>query len=542
MNKIFNKTKQFVFSQQKSIFSSALILAFMIVIARLFGFLRYRILAGYFTTDTLDIFYASFRIPDLVFEILITGALISSFIPIYIKYKNDKEKLSTNISSIINLVFVVLFIFLIILFVFMNKIMALITPGYDIEKIRLISRYSRYLLIGQLPFLVFGNILTGIGQANKTFFLAALAPVFYNLGIIVATIILAPNLNLLAPVIGVVLGAVLFLLIQFPLLFKFDFKYCFILKKTRGLIEFVKTTIPRILTVLTAQIDATIDLALATLLEPGSYTILYLAQRFQLLPVSVIGIALGQASFPYLSEMYQNNKIDEFKKVVVDSIMNIFFLTIPIMLFFVFARTPLIRLFFGGVKFDWNSTVLTAITLSFFALSLPFHSVYYFLTRCFYAFLDTKTPFILSIISVSLNAILSIVFIVFLKLPVWSLAISFSISMTINVILLFILLFKRIKGLNLKIIFLETSKILFASLISSIFSYYLLKFLDGLVFDTTRTIQVFFLLTTVGIIYLLLYLFIAWLINTKEIYLVSKLIIKAKEYKKKIIELQTVYE
>ncbi len=542
MNKIFNKTKQFVFSQQKSIFSSALILAFMIVIARLFGFLRYRILAGYFTTDTLDVFYASFRIPDLVFEILITGALISSFIPIYIKYKNDKEKLSTNISSIINLVFVVLFIFLIILFVFMNKIMALITPGYDIEKIRLISRYSRYLLIGQLPFLVFGNILTGIGQANKTFFLAALAPVFYNLGIIVATIILAPNLNLLAPVIGVVLGAVLFLLIQFPLLFKFDFKYCFILKKTRGLIEFVKTTIPRILTVLTAQIDATIDLALATLLEPGSYTILYLAQRFQLLPVSVIGIALGQASFPYLSEMYQNNKIDEFKKVVVDSIMNIFFLTIPIMLFFVFARTPLIRLFFGGVKFDWNSTVLTAITLSFFALSLPFHSVYYFLTRCFYAFLDTKTPFILSIISVSLNAILSIVFIVFLKLPVWSLAISFSISMTINVILLFILLFKRIKGLNLKIIFLETSKILFASLISSIFSYYLLKFLDGLVFDTTRTIQVFFLLTTVGIIYLLLYLFIAWLINTKEIYLVSKLIIKAKEYKKKIIELQTVYE
>ena len=114
--------------------------------------------------------------------------------------------------------------------------------------------------------------------------------------------------------------------------------------------------------------------------------------------------------------------------------------------------------------------------------------------------------------------------------------------MTINVILLFILLFKRIKGLNLKIIFLETSKILFASLISSIFSYYLLKFLDVLVFDTTRTIQVFFLLTTVGIIYLLLYLFIAWLINTKEIYLVSKLIIKAKEYKKKIIELQTVYE
>ena len=542
MNQIFNKTKQFVFSQQKSMFSSALILAFMIVIARLFGFLRYRILAGYFTADTLDIFYASFRIPDLVFEMLITGALISSFIPIYIRYKNDKEKLSVNISSIINLVFVVLFVFLIILFVFMDNIMAIITPGYDIEKIRIISMYSRYLLIGQLPFLVFGNILTGIGQANKTFFLAALAPVFYNLGIILTTIFFASNLNLLAPIIGVMFGAVLFFLIQFPLLFKFDFKYRLILKKTKGLIEFIKITIPRIITVLTAQIDATIDLALCTLLNPGSYTVLYLAQRFQLLPVSVIGIAFGQASLPYLSEMYQNKRIDEFKKVVVDSIMNIFFLTFPIMFFFIFARTPLIRLFFGGEKFDWNSTVLTAITLSFFALSLPFHSIYYFLTRCFYAFLDTKTPFILSAISVSINAILSIIFIVFLKLPVWSLAISFSISMTVNVILLFILLYKILNGLNLKIIFLETSKILFASLISSIFSYYLLKFLDVLVFDTTRTIQVFFLLITVGIIYLLLYLFIAWVINTKEIYLVSKLILKAREYKKKIVELHTVYE
>lgn len=542
MNKILDKTRQFIFAKQTSMFSSAMIISLMIVISSLCGFLRFRILSGIFTKDELDIFLASFRIPDLIFEILITGALTSSFIPIFIKFQEKKEELDINISSIINLIMLIMFSLIILLFIFMDRIVPLITPGFPESKIIPIILYSRMLLLGQLPLMIMANFLTGIGQAEKKFLLSAVAPVLYNLSIIVSSLVLSSYLFLLAPIIGVILGAVLFFLIQLPLLHDSKFKYFFVIKKTQGLVEFFRVIIPRGLTVIVSQLDATVDLILATFLGSGSYTVFYFAQRLQLLPVSVIGVAFGQASLPYLSEVYQAKKFEEFKKIIIDSILNLIFFVIPIMSFFIFARTPLIRLFFGGQKFDWEATVSTAVTLSYFAFSLPFHSLYYFLTRCFYAFLDTKTPFFISVASILINTLLSIVFVLFLKLPVWSLAISFSFSMIVNVLILIIILSKKIQGLDFGLLLFESMKMIAATGISSFIVYYLMKLMDGLVFDTSFTINVFLLLLTGAIIYFSLYLFICWLIDVKEIYLVTKLILKAKEYHKRIIEFYTSYE
>lgn len=542
MDRFIKKTSQFIFSQQKSIFSSTMIISFMIVVASFFGFIRYRVLAGYFSTEQLDIFFASFRIPDLVFQILITGALTSTFIPIYIKYQKDKKELSENISTIINVVFIAMIIFIIILSFLLDFIIPIITPGYSREKNAQIILFSRYLLLGQLPFLVLGNFLTGIGQANKTFLLAAVAPVIYNIAIIIATVLFTSSFSLLAPVVGVIAGALLFYFIQIPLLFSGQFVYTLIVKKTKGLVEFVRMMIPRAFTVVVSQIDATIDLTLTTFLGGGAYTMFYLAQHLQLLPVSVIGIAFGQASLPYLSEMYQEKRMEEFKKIIIDSILNVFFLTIPIMSFFVFARTPMVRLFFGGQKFDWNATVLTAITLSYFSLSLPFHSIYYFLTRCFYALLDTRTPFAISVLSIAVNTGFSLFFIFVMHLPVWSLAISFSLSMILSFVLLFFILAIRLKNFDFRFFTIETTKILLVTAITSIATYYSMKLLAVFVLDTSRTINIFFLLAIGGVIYLILYLLLSLAADVKEIYLITKLLLKAKEYQKKFTELYTNYE
>ena len=542
MNKIFSTTKSFILSKQSSIFSSALILATMIIISRLFGFLRYRVLSSYFSKDQLDLFLASFRIPDLIFEVLITGTLTTSFIPIFIKYQKNRHELDENISSIINLISLFLVIFVFIAYLSLDWIIPFITPGYSQEKIKIIIDYSKLLLIWQLPCLIAGNYLTGISQSNKRFFLPALAPIVYNLAIIIYTYFFVNSLNLNAPVIGANIGALLFLLIQLPILKRAGFSYKLMLKKTVGLIEFIRIIIPRTLTVIIAQIDATIDLSLTSLLGTGAYTVFYFAQRLQLLPVSVVGIAFGQASLPYLSELFQEKKVEEFKKIVVDSILNLFFFAIPTASYLIFARTPLVRLFFGGQKFDWDATVLTAVTLSWFAVSIPFHTIYYFLTRCFYAILDSRTPFYLSVVSIFINLTLSLLMILVFKQPVWSLAISFSTAMILNVILLFIIFHRRIGQLNLKFFGLESIKIFVSSLFSSLTGYYLLKLLDGLIFDTSRTINVFFLLLTVSLVYLLLYLFLSWIFDVKEIYLISKLVTKAKEYQKKILEIYTSYE
>ncbi|MBI4008916.1 murein biosynthesis integral membrane protein MurJ [Candidatus Roizmanbacteria bacterium] len=542
MNKILNRTKQFIFAKQTSMFSSAVVIAIMIVVSRLFGFFRYRTLAGLFTKEELDIFFASFRIPDLVFEILITGALTSTIIPIFIKYQNNKEELNTNISSIINLILLLMGLFIFVLFILMGFIVPAITPGFSREKIAAVILYSRLLLIGQLPFLIIGNFLTGIGQAHKMFLLPALAPIFYNLAIILSAKALASTFYLLAPIFGVIGGAVLFILIQLPILANSHFSYKLILKKTAGMLEFFRIVIPRALTVIFAQIDATIDLILTTFLGAGSYTVFYFAQHLQLLPVSVIGVAFGQASLPYLTEVYQGKRIEEFKKIIADSILNLLFFTIPIASFFIFSRTPLVRLFFGGQKFDWDATVSTAVTLSFFSLSIPFHTIYYFITRCFYAFLDTKTPFFISVLTIGVNTFLSVIFVVIFKFPVWSIAGSFSIAMILNVVILFLVLAEKIEGLDFRFLIFESLKMVVATALASVIVYYSMKLMDGLVFNTSYTINVFFLLLTGWSMYLILYIFLSWLLNVKEIYLVGKLLMKAREYQKKIIEFYTSYE
>ncbi len=542
VERFFKTTSNFIFARQKTIFSSALLLSFMIVLARLGGFLRYRILAGYFDPTSLDVFFASFRIPDLIFEILITGALTSSFIPIFIKYKANKEELSENISSVINLIFVLLFAFIVVASVFMDKIIGALTPGYGPAQTRQIVEFSLILLLGQLPFLVAGNFLTGLGQANKTFFLPAVAPIVYNLAIIIVTVFFSKTLLLAAPIWGVVAGAALMFIIQMPLLWYSRFDYKLVLKKTKGLVEFVRLVIPRAFTVVVAQIDATIDLTLSTLLGGGAYTAFYLAQHLQLLPVSVLGMAFGVASLPYLTEIYQEKRLDEFKKIVTDSILNLFFLTVPAAVFFIFARTPLIRLFFGGPKFSWDATVTTAVTLSYFSISLPFHTVYYLLTRCFYSILDSRTPFYVSLVSILINTVLSLLFVFYFRLPVWALGISFSISIIVNSLALFYILSRKIPGFPLDFIVVELGKMGLSAGIAGAFSYFLMKLLDGLIFDTAFTINVFLLLMTTFVAFMSIYLFIGWLVDVKELYLLTRLMLKAQEFQKKFTELYSQHE
>ncbi len=539
MEKFLNNTKKIIFLKQKNILSSALILASMIVISRFFGFLRYRTLTIFFSKEELDLFFASFRLSDIVFEILISGALTSAFIPIFIKYEKRQEELENNISSIINFMMLGLFLFIFTIFVAANFIIPIITPGFSPKDISYIITFSRILLIGQLPFLVLGNILSGMAQANKIFIITAVAPIIYNLAIVLTTIFFSQSFWIYGPLIGVILGALLFFIIQLPLIFIINFHYRPFTIKKSVLIEFFRLFLPRVFSVITTQIDLTIDLTLSSLLGPGSYTVFFFAQHLQLFPVSLVGMAIGQASLPYLSELYKEEKFIEIKKIFTDFLLQILFLTIPLSFFFVFARTPIVRFFFGGEKFDWEGTNQTALTLSYFALSLPFHSIFYLIVRSFYATHDTKTPFFVNSFSVLINTLLSLFFVFVLKLPVWSLAISFSISISVNVFFLLWFFYKKITGFQVDRILKNSVKFYFASFVSACFSYPLMKLLDGLILNTVRTINVFFLLVIIFSFFVLLYLFLAWLLNVEEIYVLAKLLIKIKEMKKKIIEVYT---
>lgn len=539
MEKFINNTKRLIFHKQKDILSSALILSSMFILARIFGFLRYRTYNSYFPKEEIGLFLAAFRIPDIVFEIIITGALSAAFIPLFIKYKTQNEKLSTNISTIINFLFGILFFFIIIIFILLDKITPLIMPGFPKNEMPMVVSISRILIISQLPFMIVGSILSSISQANRMFIITALAPIFYNLGIIFGTILFSQIYGIYGPVIGVIIGSSLFFVIQLPAIFITHFKYRITALNREVLPEFVRLVLPRFLTVITKQIDLTVDLFLASLRGPGPYAIFYYAQSVQFFPVTFIGVAFGQAALPYLSELHSEKKIAELKRIFTDSILQLLFLSVPLSLFFIFARTPLIRFALGGPKFDWEGTVQTAKALSYFAISIPFHTIFYFVTRAFYATHDTKTPFKINAFSTIINTGLSVYFISFLNLPVWALALSFSIAVSINILLLLYFFYKRINGFDLKKLIKNSIKIYIAAFLSALLAYIFMKLLDTWILDTTRTINVFLLLSLVFGLFSFLYLFISWLINNEEIYLLGTLIVKIKQLKQMITEVHT---
>ncbi len=535
MNNIFRKTRDAILTRQNGIISSTLIIASMMIAARVFGFARYRVLNGFFAKEELDLFYAAFRVPDFVFEILITGALTTTFIPFYMKYAKDSKKQSEFTSSLINFISLALFVFIAVLFVIMPWIVRYMTPGFSDEAFAQITFLSRLILVGQLPFLVFGNFLTGLSQANKMFLIPAFAPVLYNISIVLFTYYLAPSIGLYSTVLGVVFGALMLFLCHLIVLHRLNFVYSFTFRYLSDVLSFFKQIIPRLLTVLAAQIEATIDLALASLLTQGSYTIFYLAQHLQLLPVSIIGISIGQASMPYLTEMYQERKFDELKNVIVDSLNNILFLTVPIAGFFIVNRTPIVRLVYGASKFDWDATVLTALTMSYFCFSLPFHSVYYFITRCFYAAMDSKTPFFVSIVAIFFNTVLSFIAVTVLHLPVWSLGITFSITIVLQVIALLIIFSFRVHGLSIGLLVKETTKVVIAGSLASLVAYDARKLFDGLIFDTSRTLNLFFLMCITFGIMTITYIFAVWTLDSRGLFVITKAIVGIKTMPKKIM-------
>lgn len=536
MERLLHNTKKLIYQRQHDILSSAIILSIMIIISRVFGLVRYRTFATFFTKEELDIFFAAFRLPDLIFEILITGALSSAFIPIYIKYKKDKQELYTNISSIINLVFTSLFVIILVIIVFADPIVRFMTPGFTDAQIDYVVYLSRILIVGQLPFLVMGNMLSGISQANQTFVISAIAPIVYNIGIIGGTIILAPYLWLFGPVIGVVFGAFLFFLVQIPTMYILRFNYRPFIFNRKVLHEFITLFVPRTLSVITTQIDLTIDLTLSTLLGSGSYTIFYFAQHLQLFPVSFVGVAFGQASLPYMSNLFKDGQLATIKKLFVDSILQLLYISIPLSLFFIFARTPIVRIIFGGKKFDWVGTNATALTVSIFALSIPMHTIFYFITRSFYATHDTKTPFIINFMSVALNASLSYMFITYFKLGVWSLGLAFSISVSTNVLMLIIAYYVKIKGFDMFKLILHSIKIYITAFSASIAPYLLLKLMDDLIIDTARTLNVLVLLTFTFTLFVICYAFFSWLFKVEEIYMFRHLAGRVTSFKKQIEE------
>lgn len=507
--------------KQTSIASAALVLASMVAASRFLGLIRDRLLAERFSPEELGVYFASFRLPNLLFELLVMGALTTAFIPVFTRYlTGGKEEEAWRMASIIiNASLVLLAGVAIPLFVWAPWASRLFAPGFTPEQIAQMTQFTRWILVLQVAPLLVGNFFTGILQSFRSFIAPAIAPVLYNAGIIIGLVLFTAPLGLLAPVVGVGIGAFLFLAIQLPVLGSLGYRHLFIMDVVghKGVRDVLKLMGPRTLGLAAAQIDTTVDLMLATLLGARMVTIFNFAVHLQQLPVGLFGATIAQAALPTLSLSAAKDEKAQLKSAITTSLHQMLFFILPISVLFIVLRTPIVRLVFGASRFDWEATVLTGMTLSMFSLSLGAQAVVHLLARAYYALYDSRTPVAVAVGSILINTILSVVFVMVFGMPVWSLGISTSFASITHAVVLFFHLDKRLASFSRRELFVPLMKMGVAAVVSGVAIYVPLKILDQLVFDTTRTFGLILLTGITMTIGLAVYVFLSWVMGVAEV-------------------------
>jgi putative peptidoglycan lipid II flippase len=540
MKLVIKKIKSLFQDQQHSILSAASLIMIMIVFSRLLGLVRQRVLAHYFVSSDLSLFFAAFRLPDTIFEILVFGTFASAFIPIFTNtLKESKEKAWKTAGIIANWGGLFFLILAIIVVIFAHPLYRLITPGFIASDQAKIADLARILFIAQ-GFFVISYVLTAVLESSKRFFVPALAPLFYNLGMIISTILLSNRFGLYAPVIGVVVGASMHFFIQLPFAIKLGFKFSSAFTLTPEVRKIARLSLPRIAEVSFLQIAKFVELTLASLISVPAYTYFTFGNTIQLLPVGLFGTSIAKASLPTLSA--QADDLPAFKKTLFETLNQVVFLMMPIVAFLMVARFPVVRLIFGTDIFTWEATVETSLVVSAFAIGIFSQAANSILARSFYALHNTRTPVLVSVSTLTLNIILDYIFVFIYKLPVWSLALAFSLSSIIQSVILFVLITKRIHNGAKTTLYLPILKSIVGGIVSGSTMFFILKFFDKsvwikklsfitqvdsisnidlpfekFVLDTRYAGNLLVLTAIVGIIGMIVYLVVLKVLKSKEL-------------------------
>ncbi len=446
IKEVFKNGRSLFFGRQETILSAASVLMLVGLVSRFLGLLRDRVLVNFFTPQDLDIYFAAARIPNFIFDLVIAGALSTAFIPVFSEYlaRDKKEEAFRVASALISLSLVFFLGLAVFYFVLAEPISKLIAPGFAPNQTLLMSKLTRIMLASQ-TFFILANFLTGIAYSFRRFIIPAVSLGLYNVGIIWGTALFSQKFGLYGPTLGMVLGAFLYLLVQLPLLKNLDFRFRWNLDyKNSGVKKITKLMAPRMLALLANQVDATVDVVLASLSSLGALTYFSFAQHLQFFPVSLFGLSIAQAALPTLS--LAANKRQEFKETFLTTLHQMFYLVVPTSIALLVLRIPLVRLAFGAALFDWEATVTTGYVVAGFAISIFAQSAAYFLARGFYALQDTRTPVVVQIVSIIIGISLSTTSILVFHRPVWWLALSYSLATFIHAGLLLVFLHRKVGG------------------------------------------------------------------------------------------------
>lgn len=417
------------------------------IASRFLGFLRDRILASQFGAgDTLDAYYTAFRIPDFIYGLLVLGALGAAFTPIFtsLLVEKKKEEAWKLVSGLLHSMLFSVGILSILGIIFAPWLIDLLAPGFGAGKQETVVMLTRVMFLSPL-LLAVSAVFGGVLVSFKQFVAYSLAPIFYNIGIICGVLFFVPIIGLSGLAWGVVLGAFLHMFVQYPSLRRLGFHYQpYFLNawKDENVRRVVKLMIPRSLSMGVSQVSLLVVTVFASTLASGSLAVFTLANNIQSVPLGLFGVAFALAVFPAFSLSVAEKREKYFFVILSQTARRILFFVLPVSIFMIIFRAQFVRVILGVGHFDWEDTILTFEVLKFLAISLFAQSLIPLFSRAFFALQNTKTPLYISLVSEAVNIILILTLLP--RYAVLGLAIAFSTSSILNLILLYASLRKKI--------------------------------------------------------------------------------------------------
>jgi putative peptidoglycan lipid II flippase len=449
-----------------SISAAAVIISSSYLASRVLGLLRDRLLVAHFGIGPMtDAYTAAFRLPDLLFTLLVSGAFTVAFIPVFTAHmeKDQADQAWELSASLLNILCLGTLVIGVLAFIFASPLMRLVTPGFDPYRHSLTVHLTRIMLITPFLFAI-SSVLGSVAQAFNRFVVFAMASVFYNIGIIFGILVLSPRHSIYGVAIGVVIGAGLQALLQTVGLLGLGYRYHLTLHiRNRDVRRVLILMVPRSIDQGIDQFNYIIETIIGSRLSTGSLAALYYANNLNNVPLVLIGNSIATAAFPRMAARMASGALEGLIRDFVVNSRLILFLVIPSAVVTVLMRGYIVRLLYGF----GNAT--TANTLGWFAGTIVFSSLFFLVSRVFYSMQDTRTPLYTSMVSMGLNVGLS--FLLSHRYGVMGLAMAQSLVAAFETTILIIILQRRLHQIGAREIWRGLWRMLLAGAIMASCTY-----------------------------------------------------------------------
>ncbi len=420
---------------------SAVIVSLAFVFSRVLGLAREVILARQFGTGReMDAYVSAFRIPDLLFLVVMAGAFGAAFIPVFGAYleRGDQRRAWDLASAVLTWAGVSVLVLSAVSFLLARPLMHVVAPGFDQQTEDMAVNLMRILLLSPV-FLGLSIAAKGILEAHNQFTLPAVAPLLYNLAIIVGALFFVDDYGIYAVGWAVIFGALGHLIVQIPGLVRAGMRYRPTLnRRVEGLGEVARLFGPRVVGLAVFQINFIAVTAFASTTGPESVSAINYAWQLLMLPHGVIALSISTVVFPTMAAIYSRGHREEFQQTVDRTLRPLLFLSIPAGIGLLLLRKPIVQVIFESGNFDAASTRLVIAPLAAFAAGLLGYALTEIMTRVFYAMRDTITPVVTGILTVVLNLFLCVLFVQSLGYAGLALALAISTGAEAIILLLFL--------------------------------------------------------------------------------------------------------